>query len=273
MIGRTLSRERGLPARRSARWEPGGLWIVLRYTTVIVVAELSSSFVGALPGAMVDAALVPVLLIHFVIRRDAPHRRIFPALALVALLRTLSIAAFVPRLPAYLSYAAVGLPVLVGAYLALRLMDEPVYRRPAAVEWPLEWEVGLAILGLPAGLLGYLLLRPAPILPDPTLPTVLAAMAVLAVFGGFLEEVVYRVVLQSAAIDAFSSEQAGIVFAATVGGVMYWGSGSIPYAIAILWLGIALGFALSRGATLRAIAASHTVLLWGMALLWPALLH
>lgn len=257
------------PARsRAEAHEPGGLVVVLGYATVIVVAELSSSFIGALPGALLDAALVPLLLAHFVLRPDASHRRMFPALALIALVRTLSIAAVVPRLPEYAWYAAVGLPVLAGAFLASRLSDEPGARLGWTMRRP-DLDVVVAVLGLPAGLVGYLLLRPALLLPGVDLVSILVTMAILAAFGGFLEEIVYRGVLQTVAIEAFGSRRAGILFTATLGAFMYWGSGSIPFVIAIWLLGLGYGAALGRGASLWGVAASHTVILWGMGLLWP----
>ena len=266
------SRRRRPVRGRSDGHEPRGLWVVIGYSSIIVLAELSSSFVGAVPGALLDAAFVPLILAHFVLRPDAPHRRMFPALALVALLRTLSIAAVVPRLPEYTWYAAVGLPVLAGAFLASRLTDEPAERMGVSV-WRLKFDVVLTILGFPAGFLGYLLLRPAALLTDADPASVLAAMIVLAIFGGFLEEVVYRGVLQAVAVDAFGSRRAGILFTATLGAWMYWGSGSLPFMIAIWLLGLGYGVALMRGASLWGIAASHTVLLWGMGLLWPLLLR
>jgi membrane protease YdiL (CAAX protease family) len=269
MIGEVVTRSRG-PAQGPA--EGHGLRVVFGYSSIIVLAELSSSFVGAVPGALVDAALVPLLLAHFVLRPDAPHRRMFPALALIALLRTLSIAAVVPRLPEYMWYAAVGVPVLAGAFLAWRLTEEPKERLGVGIG-RLEFDVVLAIMGFPAGLLGYFLLRPAALLVDLDLASVLAAMAVLAVFGGFLEEFVYRGILQTVAIDAFGSQRTGILFTATLGACMYWGSGSLPFMIAIWLLGLGYGVALVRGASLWGIAASHTVVLCGMGLLWPLLLR
>lgn len=252
--------------------EYGGLFAVIVYTSVIVIAELSSSRLGSLPGAMLDAALVPLILAHFALRPDVPYRRMLPALALVALLRTLSVAAVVPQLPEYLWYAAVGVPVLAGALLASRLIDAPAIRQVIAVRRP-EFDTVLALLGFPAGLVGYAALRPAALLSSGDVLSVLAAMAVLTVFGGFLEEVVYRGILQTVAIDAFGSKGAGILFSATLGAVMYWGTGEFSFMFVIWVLGIGYGMALARGASLWGIALSHSVALWGMALFWPLLLR
>jgi membrane protease YdiL (CAAX protease family) len=259
--GRGLSRVGAAAGRPELRDFP----IAFGYSLVIVLGELSSSWVGAIPGALVDAALVPVILTHFVVQPDARHRRMFPALALIALLRILSVAAVVPRLPEYAWYAAVGLPVLAGAFLAGRLADEPAAR--------LGLRVTRERLDTSMSLVGYLLLRPAELTVSGDLVSTMVAMAVLAVFGGFLEEYVYRGVLQSASIDAFGSRRAGILFAATLGACMYWGSGSISFMIAMWFLGIGYGLALSRGASVWGAAGGHTIMLWGMGLVWPLLLR
>jgi membrane protease YdiL (CAAX protease family) len=254
------------------RLEPRALPLAFAYTVVIVAGELSSSFVGAVPGALLDAMLVPVILTHFVLRPDARHRRVLPALALIALLRTLSIAAVVPRLPEYTWYALVGLPVLAGAILAARLAGEPAARLGLRVARE-RLDMLLVIAGIPISLAGYLLLRPSELLPNFDLVTIVLAMTILAIFGGFLEELVYRGVLQAVAIDAFGSKRAGILFSATLGACMYWGSGSIPFVIGIWFLGIGYGIALTRGASLWGVAQSHTVMLWGMGMLWPLVLR
>ena len=250
--------------------EYAGLFGVIAYTSVLLIAEVSTSRLGPIPGAMLDAALVPLLLAHFALRPDAPYRRMFPALALIALLRTLSIAAVVPRLPEYWWYAAVGLPVLAGALLASRLIDAPSVRLAITIRRP-EFDTILGLLGFPIGLVGYAALRPDALLKSGDPLSILVVMAVLTVFGGFLEELVYRGILQRAAIDAFGSQWAGIFFAATLGALMYWGTGEFAYMFVIWLLGIGYGLALVRGASLWGIAASHSVALWGMALFWPLL--
>jgi membrane protease YdiL (CAAX protease family) len=266
--GRGLSRVGAAAGRPELRDIP----VAFGYSLVIVLGELSASWVGAIPGALVDAALVPVILTHFVLQPDARHRRMFPALALIALLRILSVAAVVPRLPEDAWYAAVGLPVLAGAFLAGRLADEPAARLGLRVTRE-RLDTSLVLAGIPLSLVGYLLLRPAELSVSGDLVSTMVAMAVLAVFGGFLEEYVYRGVLQSASIDAFGSRRAGILFAATLGACMYWGSGSIPFMIAMWFMGIGYGLALSRGASLWGAAGGHTIMLWGMGLVWPLLLR
>jgi uncharacterized protein len=273
MDDRLAHRERLRPRQAHLRRrELRGRGAIAGYSIVIVCAELSGSVFGPLPGAVLDGALVPVILAHFVLTPESPSRRMLPALALVALLRTLSIAAVVPRLPEVTWYATVGTPMLVAVFLAARLSGEPMGRLGLRARRP-RLDVMLTLLGVPASLVGYLLLRPTPLLADPDPISVAAAMAVLAIFAAGLEEAIYRGLLLTVATDVLESKRGGVLYSATLAAFMYWGSGSLPFTVAIWFLGLGFGTARSRGASLWGLIASHAVILWGMALVWPAFMR
>lgn len=270
---RLADREPLRPRQASLRpRELRGRGSIAGYSVVIACAELSGSVFGPLPGAVLDGALVPVILAHFVLTPGSPSRRMLPALALVALLRTLSIAAVVPRLPEVTWYASVGAPMLLAVFLAARLSDEPVGRLGLRARRP-RLDIILTLLGVPASFAGYLLLRPTPLLADPDPISVVAAMAVLAIFAAGVEEAIYRGLLLTVAIDVFGSERGAVLYSSTLAAFMYWGSGSLPFTVAIWFLGLGFGAARRRGASLWGLIASHAVILWGMALVWPAFMR
>jgi membrane protease YdiL (CAAX protease family) len=248
-----------------------GIRIIGAYSAILVLAELVGATWGAIPGAMMDAVLIPVLLAHYVMRPAATYRRLLPILALLGLLRTLSITAVFPHLPVATWYSLVGAPVLIGAVLAIRLIDEPFERLGLRVQ-DVRLDAAIVVSGLPLGLVGYVLLRPEELVPGAGPAIVVLAMAALAVFAAFTEELVYRGLLQTVAIEAFGFRRAGVVYAATMCAFMYAGSGSPPFMLAMWGLSLGFGFALVRGASLWGLAASHALILWGMGIFWPRLL-
>ncbi len=269
---------------RRARWGLGsgaevlhrsdpfvGAGIVAAYSGLIVVAELAGVVGYAIGGAILDAALMTVLLGHYVWGERAPHRKLFPVLALIALLRVLSITAAVPRLPMVTWYITVGGALLIGELLTIRLVEEPWERLNLTIR---RWRVDLAIaaFGVPAGLVGYLLLRPGLLMTDAGPAQVLAGMIGIVVFGAFVEALLFRGLLQSVAIETFGDERIGLVYAAAMSGVMYLGSGSLPYTIAVGAYALLLGAVILRGGSLWGAAASHGVALVGMAFVWPIVL-
>jgi hypothetical protein len=191
---------------------------------------------------------------------------LLPVLALVALIRPISLAAVVPRMPPLDWYALAGLPLLVYAVLTARLMAEPARELHLRIERPLV-DVGVAAAGLVAGFVGYLLLRPMPLLAHPSPMGYVAMFAILGVFGGLLEELIFRGLVLSVSIKALGSTGRATAFAALLSMALYWGSGSIPYMLLMAVVGGALGLALSRGASLWGIALSHGLMLATIALL------
>jgi CAAX protease family protein len=268
-----LDRRRWRSASRlGRRSQPlGGAEAVVGYSAAITVAELAGALGWAVGGAMLDALLVPVLLGHFVWGERTPHRKLLPVLALIAMLRVLSIAAAVPRLPVATWYVTVGGAMLIAEVLTIRLVEEPweqlnlVFRRP--------WlDLAIAAVGIPAGFIGYLLLRPPPLLPGAGLVPTLVGIAALSLFGAFVEELLFRGLLQTVAIETFGRWRLGLAYATAMSGVMYLGSGSLLFTIAVTMFGLLLGITIVRGGSLWGATASHSLALIGMAFVWPALI-
>ena len=241
------------------------------YSGLIAVGELAGVLGAGIAGAILDAALVTALLGHYVWGERTAHRNLLPVLALVALLRVLSITAAIPRLPTVTWYITVGGALLIGEILTMRLLAEPsealnlVVRRRGL-------DLGLIAAGIPFGFIGYLLLRPLPLMPDATLVQALTGMVGVVVFGGFVEALLFRGILQSVAIESFGSEWAGLLYAASMATVMYIGSGSPLFTLAMGLYGLALGAAILRGGSLWGAAGSHGMALVGMGFVWPILL-
>ncbi len=117
-------------------------------------------------------------------------------------------------------------------------------------------QAGIAASGVGIGAL-MLMLSPTPsaVLPSPASP--LPAMGVLSL-AGFTEELVYRGVLQHAAVQALGSTQ-GIVYAAAAFGAMYIGFYPPGYALAMGLLGLGFGFLALRTGSILGVGAAHAL--------------
>jgi membrane protease YdiL (CAAX protease family) len=244
------------------------------YTVAIAAGELSLPVVGVVPVAQVDAALMVVLVAHATML-EGPPRRLLAALGLVALLRTVSAAAAVPGLPAWGSYAAVGVPLLAALLFArTRLGTRP---RHLPVDGSSPTSRGLNFLmvamGLPASLIGYAALQPTALLAHPDPGTWLLAAAALVAGAAAVEELLFRGILQAPAIDTLGGSLRGVLYAAGMCTLLYLGVGSVAYLGLMLVLALVWGFSVARGASLWSTTASHGLLLIGMGLVWPILLR
>jgi membrane protease YdiL (CAAX protease family) len=263
-----LQSAEGQAATTTVREEsgPAGAVVAASCGAALAAAELSGSAFGAIPGAVFDAALALLLVILFAWRLGTRTAPLLPVLALVALIRPISLVAAVPNLPPLALYILAGGPLLVGAPLAARLVADPVRELHLRIEQP-RLDAAVAAAGPSAGLVGYLLLTPAALLGQPTPIGYAVMVAVLIVFGGLVEELIFRGLVLNAAIRALGGERAGLAFTAALSMALYWGSGSIPYMLFMGLMGGAFGLALLRGASLWGVAFSHGLMLVTMALL------
>lgn len=245
--------------------------VILAYSSAIVFAELIGAFGFVIGGALIDAALVPILLGHFVWFERTPQRRLLPVLALIAMLRVLSIAAVVPRLPVVTWYITVGGALLIGEYLTVRLVDEPWARLNLVIRRP-GLDLAIAAIGIPVGLVGYVLLQPGPLMPDAGIAQSVAGIVGLVVFGAFAEEFLFRGLLLVVAVESLDSQRTALIYASVLSAAMYLGSGSLAYTLVIGGFGLLLGATILRGGSLWGAIASHSLALIGMAFVWPVLL-
>ena len=141
--------------------------------------------------------------------------------------------------------------------IAIRQGDLRVHR-PAL-------DLAIGVVGVFAGLAGYYLLRPAPLLANPSALGYAAMVVILFLFGGVLEELVFRGLVQNAAANVFGGQLRGAVFAAALETALYSGSGSIPYALLVGGVGFVFGWALTRRLSLWGVALSHGLMLVTMA--------
>jgi membrane protease YdiL (CAAX protease family) len=249
----------------------GGAEVAGTASVVILIAELLGGLGWVIPGAMLDAALIPILLGSFVVTDRTRHAKLLPILALVALLRVLSVTAAIPQLPVATWYVTVGGALLVAEATTLRFVGDARRRLNLVVRRP-AFDAMVTVMGVPAGLIGFFILRPPALLAGAGPLPILGGIVALVVFAALPEELLFRGLLQGIAIEAFGSARSGLAYAAVMSGVMYIGSGSLPYTVAVGAYGVLVGAAIVRGASVWGAAASHGLALVGMAFFWPALL-
>jgi uncharacterized protein len=244
--------------------------IICAYVPFIAVAELVGALVGVLPGALCDAILIPVLLSHYALTPEKPHRRILAALALIPLLDLLSFTMPVKPVPQIYWYILVGTPLLIAAALTARLLalswsDVGLRLR----QWPRQ--ILIAASGLPLGLVAFLILRPKPLFAEPTWPEMAASAVVLIVFTGLIEEIIFRGVLQTTAEDALGPMS--VLYSSTVFAIAYVGSLSLPYVLFMQGVGLLFGWCFRRTGSIWGTTLAHGLLNIGLIVFWPYVLH
>jgi len=244
------------------------------YAASIVAAEACVAFVGSLPGIYVHAALVFVVLNHYLFApKAAPSAdlpRVLLALPLVSLLRILSLTMAVNDIPEIYRPAVAGAPLLVAAVFVLKLLAPtvPVGLIPGSRR---SWFVQalVALVGIPLGLLGYAIARPDPLLDSSEWPKLIAAAAVLLIFSGLTEELVFRGLVQATLRNALgwvAVPLASVLFAS-----VYFGA-SAGLIVFFAGTGVVFGAFYDRTRCLLGIIGAHALLSIGLILIWPLVL-
>ena len=233
---------------------PGAEWILV-YGALIVVAELVVGFVDVVLGAALHAVLLIAVATHSAYSRlqiQAP----LAFLGLVPLLRLLSIVMLVPGLPPIVWLVLVGGPALIGAILAVRAMDMSLGEVGLGLPRSLTEQAVIGLLGLPlawvavnvAGLPGLAMAGVDPLL----------FVGVTAVFVVLLEELVFRGLLQRAAMTN------GVVPGILLPNVLYaatYVSTAVPAAVAFMGLtGVVFSVVVHRTGSLWGVIGANLLM-------------
>ncbi|MBI4332542.1 MAG: CPBP family intramembrane metalloprotease [Chloroflexi bacterium] len=175
--------------------------VALVYLILISLAEITGALINQAMGITIQTLIFFGLIIHSVLNIDNPLGKMLLSLTLAPMIRIASYT--VPLLFArpFASYVFIYLPIALAAFLVMwRLRMKPpdvglTIRMP-------RWQLVIACTGVVFGLAEYLILRYPALIPflswtNPWIPGL-----TLLVTTGFVEELVFRGVMQRACADA-----------------------------------------------------------------------
>jgi uncharacterized protein len=246
-----------LPEHARSTGLNAALLVVPMYVTAIAAAEVAGVLFGAVVGAICHAILIPLLLSQYVLMERAPYRRILPALALAPLLRILSLNLATPTIPWLYWHALIGAPLLVAIGMTARLLGlTPAQLGLSTRGW--QWQLLIGLSGPPLGIVAVRLVHPAPFPSGYTWSEIAAGSAILLVFNGFAEELLFRGLLQQVASELYGS--AGVLYSSAVFAALYLGALSWSYALFIFLVGLLFGWCARRTGAIWGVALAHGLL-------------
>jgi hypothetical protein len=236
---------------------------------LVIGAEVIFLVLGLVAGTVAGLLAVAALLIVGALAREHLRGRVAVALAVVPLMRVLSIAIPSLLVPGWLWYAEIGLPVLVATVLAAVAAGIPppaLGVRPAPVAVIL---VATAI-GLGLGLLAYLIVRPDAAPSNWSPITFLAAALAIVIGGALTEELLFRGLILQVADEVTDGH--GVLASAAMYTLVYVATGDLRYIVFMAAVAVGLGLLTHRYRSIVPAVACHGLLLWSQLILWPILL-
>jgi membrane protease YdiL (CAAX protease family) len=233
---------------------PGVLLRIGGYLFWLLVAELLVNLWYLRTAIVLDGALLTTLLVHGSFA-PPPERRFVVGLALAPLIRLISLALPLGSLPVTYAWALTGLTLLVGVVTVIAVLGLTREELALRLDRP-RLQLAIGLLGLPIGTLGYLILRPAsPVNYGSPWPALLVPVLVLLLFGGFLEELIFRGVLQATAWDLLGWR--AVVLVAVLSAILSLGFLSVLYTMLVFAVGVLFGWLVMRTGSLLGVSLAH----------------
>jgi uncharacterized protein len=219
------------------------------------LAELTTVFVDARLGLSLHLIVLFSLLVHAALARDRPVHRFRVSLTLAPLIRVVSLAMPLDRYPLIYWYVVIGVPLFAAVIVAKRALG--VRLRPKNVFGPrLAGQLAFALSGPAFGYVAYGVLQPAPLLVDYSWSQFLTAAAILLIFTGLLDELIFRGLLQRTAIEQFGRRR-GIAYAALLSALLHTGHLSFGNVVLVLVAGLVFGWFAARTDSVLGVSLAH----------------
>ncbi|MCH7836043.1 MAG: CPBP family intramembrane metalloprotease [Chloroflexi bacterium] len=240
------------------------LAIALTTLAAFAVAESLTVFTNPFTGIALHALTLSVLLIAsgFGGQGDSmakqPLSRLLYALALVPLIRIVSLTMPLGRFDETYWFVAAGLPVFVAALIIMA----GVGLRPRDVGLSLGWPAlhlhPLVILfGLVLGFAEYHILRPEPLIDGLTLSRFVIPALVLMLATGFLEEFIFRGILQRTATAALGP--LAIIYVSVIFAILHIGYRSGTDIVFVFLIALLYGWVVRKTGSIIGVSVSHGV--------------
>ncbi len=216
--------------RQFLRTTSQSIFIAITASIILVIAaEILTVFVGVIAGAILDG-IVLVGLVNFSYFAEIQEaRRIILPLALVPLMRILSVTIPVPHVTPLFWYPLIGIPLLLAGLISIYMTGLP------AISFQIgrrKWagQIAFGLLGIPIGLLAARMLPTGMI----TIPTrsagwIVSGAIILALFNAVPEEIIFRGLVQNALWEVFGP--IGLAITAVVYSSLFAGTLHLSYMI------------------------------------------
>jgi len=188
------------------------------YLLAIVAAEVVTVFYMPVWGVVCHIAILVSVLLHSAIVSESHRQQLILSLALVPLVRIISLAMPLSNVPQIWWYPIIYASLLAAAVMVVRILG---YRaRDVGLSFRLFPVQAVVVLsGFLFGVAEYFILTPEPMIIELTWQEVWLPSLIFLVCTGFVEEFIFRGVLQRTAVGAFGGW--GIVYVSLLFAVVH----------------------------------------------------
>ena len=237
--------------------------ICAAYLLLVTCAEVLTIY-NPKAGIALHAVILFALLLHSGMESDKDKNlsTFLMALVLAPLIRILSLSMPFIHFSKISSFLLISIPIFVGIFTCMWLQGlrakDIGLSLPHLKHTPIE--AGVILLAIPVGILEYQILEPA-ILPGLGSGAVsfITASLIFIVCTGFLEELVFRGLIQHNAIKLMSKWW-GILFVSTIFGVLHVGNLALLDCVIAFSVGLIYSIVREKTGSIYGISISHGII-------------
>lgn len=249
-VGRFARRPLGLA-------DPVAIRLVVGLAAGLVAGETITLAEGAAAGVLAHAVVLISLIGLSMRLGPGPMQRLTLAIAVLPLIRILGLAVPAAIVPIVYWYLEIGLAGLEGILLVMRRL-ELTPRDVGLRRAPIAEVVSVGVIGAALGVPAYLIAGRLDLGHGGGLVGLAIASAVVIVFVGFFEEVLFRGLIQSAGTAMFS--RGGVVLSVGATALMYSASLNPRYIVFIALVAAFFGLVTRRSGSIAGPVAGHAAL-------------
>lgn len=234
--------------------------MLLGYVVIFSLAEFMAARVAPMTGLWFHTGLLVALFAHSVVADDERESELFLAMAVLPLIRILSLS-----MPLWLAsqtfwFPMVNIPLIIGTLIAAQQLRYTRFqlglRMPRLKELPLQMLV--ASSGLLIGWTERQIIQPVPLSASLEPADIIVPALSLMLFTGLSEELLFRGVLQEAAIKALTPWW-GILYVSAIFGILHMGWQSSLDVIFVAVVGAYFGWVVYKTKSIFGVTLAHGI--------------
>jgi len=250
-------------------WRNKNFIIPLIYLMALTAAESLTVLILPQVGLILHGLLLIALIVHASLATRGPQQRLLWALTLAPLIRLLSLSLPLARIEIVYWYLIIGVPLLASTYVAARSSGYTAAKVGLNAR-ALPWQFLISLTGIGLGYTEYVILRPEPLATSLTLDQIWFPALVLFIFTGFLEEIIFRGVMQRAATESLG--RLGVLYVSIVFAVLHLGYQSVLDVVFVFLVAMFFGFVVTRTRSILGVTIAHGLTNIGLFIFFPLVL-
>lgn len=225
------------------------------YLLGIAAAELITALVDPVGGIIFHAFILLTLLSH---ASFAPHpsRELYLSLSLAPLTRILSLSLPLANIPQIYWYIIIAIPLLIATFIVASMLG---YRRTEVgiTLRNLPLQLLIAATGVAFGFIEYQILKPDALIGALSLRGIMLPALIMIVATGFVEELIFRGVMQRSSLEAMGTR--GLLYITAIFAVLHIGFLSAIDVLFVFAIGLFFAFTVKKTGSLLGVSLSHGI--------------